>query len=315
LLLSTEAIIGQRDVSLISHSISGEVVIYNRYLINNPGSVKHAMKLEEIPEVYRPSSEVVSMPSKEEIKLELLELEYEKCCLRYEDLYKAVWNQFNYFIIATGAVLALGKDTVAIPLLICIATIPLIFWFWITFEPLNQYGDKVSFRAFEIETSLNESIGEHPPELLTDFSIASPIDRDKIKAESEVKSYLANPAGMKHFTRFYLRADIAREAKDSYHAPRVRTAVRLLAVGLHIAFFVALFFTIFRPSLPTDETKISVKGTPPNLTVISPADWKSFVEGQKQVSEAITTQTNAVNKSSIAVGQLESRIEKLEGRK
>ncbi|MFM9873696.1 MAG: hypothetical protein ACKVQS_09565 [Fimbriimonadaceae bacterium] len=90
-----------------------------------------------------------------EKEYELLKLEYAACAERYENLYKSIWTQFNYFIIATGALLAFGKDSFKIESLIVLASFPLLFWYFGTFETLNKYADKASERASEIENIFN----------------------------------------------------------------------------------------------------------------------------------------------------------------
>lgn len=90
---------------------------------------------------------------------ELYKLEYERAAIRYEDIYKAVWQIFSYLAVSAGAILAFGKDALGAHLAGLIACIPLLVWFWATFEPLNRYGDKVEDRLANIESALNEKFG------------------------------------------------------------------------------------------------------------------------------------------------------------
>ena len=90
-----------------------------------------------------------------EVQLDLYKLEYGKCLERYENIYKSIWTQFNYFLLAGGAILTFGKDTLGVELSGLLACLVLIFWFWATFHPLNKYGDEVASRAGEIEDALN----------------------------------------------------------------------------------------------------------------------------------------------------------------
>lgn len=90
--------------------------------------------------------------------LELAKLEYEKCAERYENVYKSIWTQFNYSLIAAGAILTFGKEHYPASMLALGAALCLIFWYWATYEPLNGYGDRVSVRAAEIEWWATETI-------------------------------------------------------------------------------------------------------------------------------------------------------------
>ncbi len=97
-------------------------------------------------------------PSKKEA-IELYKMEYERCALRYDDLYKAAWTNFSYIALIAGAILTFGSDSFMTELSIFVATLPLLFWWIATFEPLNRYGDQVQARAACIEKLLNELVG------------------------------------------------------------------------------------------------------------------------------------------------------------
>lgn len=83
-------------------------------------------------------------------------LEYETGAKRYEDLYRAIWQNFSFMAFLAGAVLTFGKDKLGTELAAVIACIPLILWYWATFEPLNEYGDKTAMRLASRERSLSQ---------------------------------------------------------------------------------------------------------------------------------------------------------------
>jgi len=91
-------------------------------------------------------------------QIELYKAEHDECVRRYEDIYKAIWTQFNYFIVVAGAALGFGKEAVGVPLAGLVACLALIFWYWATFEPLNRYGDQVARRAAILERILNKDL-------------------------------------------------------------------------------------------------------------------------------------------------------------
>src|SRR5712692_8172517 len=87
--------------------------------------------------------------------LELYKLEYERCAIRYEDIYKAIWTNFSYLAVVAGAILTFGGDRFQPEVSALLACLPLFFWWLATFEPLNRYGDRAATRLKEIEETVN----------------------------------------------------------------------------------------------------------------------------------------------------------------
>lgn len=108
-------------------------------------------KYEETPDTIGTSSS--------EQALDLYKMEYERCAQRYDDLYQAAWTNFSYIALIAGAILTFGNDSFMTELSIFVATLPLLFWWIATFEPLNRYGDQVQARAGVIEKLINELVG------------------------------------------------------------------------------------------------------------------------------------------------------------
>jgi exosortase/archaeosortase len=90
-------------------------------------------------------------------EFEIYKLKYQRCGQRYEDVYKAIWTNFSYMAVISGAILSFGGDRFEMALTVFLACLPLLFWFWATFEPLNRYGDQVVTRLSEIEKILNQN--------------------------------------------------------------------------------------------------------------------------------------------------------------
>ena len=121
--------------------------------------------------------------------IDLYKMEYERCAQRYDDLYGAAWTNFSYIALIAGAILTFGSDSFMTEVSIFVATLPLLFWWIATFEPLNRYGDQVQARAACIETLLNEAVGIGSPERR----------RDQESAEGECEK------GLRHFQDYSKR--------------------------------------------------------------------------------------------------------------
>lgn len=123
----------------------------------------NTLAVYSIPEAdlarYEVAADGVAASSSDEHALDLYKMEYERCAQRYDDLYQAAWTNFSYIALIAGAILTFGNDSFMTELSIFVATLPLLFWWIATFEPLNRYGDQVQARAAVIENLLNELVG------------------------------------------------------------------------------------------------------------------------------------------------------------
>lgn len=91
--------------------------------------------------------------------LEAYKLEYQLASSRYENIYKAIWQIFSYLSAVTGALLTFGGDHFQQNLLWVLVSLPLLFWYFSTFRPMNRYGDLCLGRLVEIEAGLNKLSG------------------------------------------------------------------------------------------------------------------------------------------------------------
>jgi len=87
---------------------------------------------------------------------ELYKLEYEKAAERYDNVYRSIWTIFSYMTAVAAGFLAFGADRIEPHALICIAAVPLLFWFWTSYLPLDRYGTEVIQRLGKIECILNK---------------------------------------------------------------------------------------------------------------------------------------------------------------
>lgn len=86
---------------------------------------------------------------------QLYTLEYEKAAERYENVYRSMWTIFSYLTAIAAGLLAFGADRIEPHALICFAALPLIFWFWTTYLPLDRYGNGAVARLAQLERLLN----------------------------------------------------------------------------------------------------------------------------------------------------------------
>lgn len=95
----------------------------------------------------------------DERDMRLYTLEYQKAAERYDNIYRSIWTIFSYLTAVAAGVLAFGSDRIEPHALICIAAIPLLFWFWTTYLPLDRYGNQVVNRLRELECLLKNRFG------------------------------------------------------------------------------------------------------------------------------------------------------------
>jgi hypothetical protein len=90
-----------------------------------------------------------------DVALELYKFEYEKGAERYENIYKAIWTNFSYMAIVSGAILTFSGTKFSVASSSVLACLPLYFWYFATYIPLNRYGDQVRDRLCDIERLIN----------------------------------------------------------------------------------------------------------------------------------------------------------------
>jgi hypothetical protein len=90
---------------------------------------------------------------------DLFKNEYNKAADRYENIYKAVWQNFSYMALLSGGILTFGGRGVDRSLTIAIAAIPLIFWYFVTYIPMDHYGHQNRAYLDKMETALRSADG------------------------------------------------------------------------------------------------------------------------------------------------------------
>ena len=99
-------------------------------------------------------------PNKEEWErtFNLFKLEYEQAAQRYENIYKAIWQIFQYMALLSGVILTFSSKSSVFPgkVIIFIALMPLLFWFLAIYLPMDRYGQQARKRLHKIEKEINK---------------------------------------------------------------------------------------------------------------------------------------------------------------
>ncbi|SRR6266540_1122168 len=88
---------------------------------------------------------------------ELKKLEYEKAAERYDNIYRAVWQNFSYMAAVSAGILTFGSNKITDNYLyVALALTPLVFWLIANFLPMDHYGDATRSRLKAIEEDINK---------------------------------------------------------------------------------------------------------------------------------------------------------------
>src|SRR5688572_22494927 len=69
----------------------------------------------------------------------LYQLEYKASAERYENIYKASWQDFSYLGAMAAGILAFASRSLPLSVALTIACLPLLFWFLATYLPMDHY--------------------------------------------------------------------------------------------------------------------------------------------------------------------------------
>lgn len=87
--------------------------------------------------------------------VEFRKLEYERAATRYNNVYESMWQIFSYMTAITAAILTFGADRFQVNFLGVLACLPLVFWFWASYLPLDSYGRDCLSTLTRIEHRIN----------------------------------------------------------------------------------------------------------------------------------------------------------------
>ena len=97
--------------------------------------------------------------AKEDDAFDAYKLVYQTAASRYDNIYRSVWTIFSYMTVVAAAILSFGGQRFYGEPLTLLGSLPLIFWFWTTFLPLNRYGDQTLKNLVQIEERINTHAG------------------------------------------------------------------------------------------------------------------------------------------------------------
>jgi hypothetical protein len=99
----------------------------------------------------------IPVDSREQKRFELVKLEYEKAAERYDNIYRAVWQNFSYMAALSAGILTFGAGKIPDDfLLVALGLTPLVFWLIAIFMPMDYYGDATRSRLRAIEEDVNK---------------------------------------------------------------------------------------------------------------------------------------------------------------
>ncbi|MEK6408216.1 MAG: hypothetical protein AABN34_14745 [Acidobacteriota bacterium] len=183
-------------------------------------------------ELIVPSAPADAGKPERDVALDLYKMEYERGAERYENIYKALWTNFSYMALVSGAILTFGGARFEPEFCALLACLPLLFWWIASYEPLNHYGDHVAERLDWIEIILNETYG-----LCTPY-------QQRPAGMPELKWKIEQHKGLGHFREFGERKQARKHGADLGVAPAAPPPQRKLLEPILGAAFAAIVISI-----------------------------------------------------------------------
>ena len=218
----------------------------------------------------------MSREKEEDRKFDLFKMEYERAAERYENIYKAIWQNFSYLAVVSGGILAFGPDAqLPIEVVVTAALLPLVFWFLVTYLPMDRYGNLARARLGAIEAILNEEYFPGAKET------EKPYD-DQRFGEIPVTKHLNHYSG---FYGFKLK-------KDFWFPWRVRHAMMVFGTIVTVVFSAAFYSTIchYVGEQPEEANRvIELEAKPIEVQVRNPElqDVQSAIEALSEQVRAL----------------------------
>jgi hypothetical protein len=85
---------------------------------------------------------------------------YAEAADRYDNIYRSIWTIFSYMSAVTAAFLAFGGQRITAEAIAAIAPLPLMFWFWSTYFPLDRYGNNTLNELKTLENDMAKEYGQ-----------------------------------------------------------------------------------------------------------------------------------------------------------
>ncbi|ACK69842.1 hypothetical protein PCC7424_1398 [Gloeothece citriformis PCC 7424] len=89
----------------------------------------------------------------------MFKLEYEQAAQRYENIYRAIWQIFQYMAFLAGGILTFASksNTFSQENIIFFALTPLVFWFLAIYIPMNKNGKNTKKCLTNIEEKIKNN--------------------------------------------------------------------------------------------------------------------------------------------------------------
>jgi hypothetical protein len=209
--------------------------------------------------------------------LRLLEMEYKSSVRRHDDIYKSMWTNFSYMAILAAGILTFGKDKLPLELIGLLACLPLVFWFWSSFLPLDRYGNQVAKRIAEIEKFLSAMYFHS----VQDLDIV-----DNTATENKARG------GLFLYTDFESRKK-ANEGMIRWLSEkiRVRKPVGVFAIVIHVLLII-MAFNWCRHSFPFDTPE------KPDVQILSSVE--SMKNSLSSISNSAEQISNSTRKATLS---------------
>jgi len=167
----------------------------------------------------------------EKTRLEFWKIEYEKGAERYENIYKALWQNFQYLALVSAAILTFGKDSLPAGMIMLLAGLPVLFWFVAQYIPMDRYGVAARDRLAEIEHEFNDYFAKNSA-------------NSKIIPE------------FRHYTEFSKNFKGTHRKKGLFWSTwRVRTAVKYSALVMFVVWVILVVCAFRHPTYFAGEKK------------------------------------------------------------
>lgn len=204
-----------------------------------------------------------------ELQFEIFKLEYEQAAQRFENIYQAIWQIFSYLSAIAAAIAAFGASNLSMPVVIVIALLPLGFWFFAIYIPMDFYGHRVGARLADMEDGFNEKF-------LKDYP-----DTPKLKLFEDFKKHTKAQPNCLRFKWFFKRSKFwffrwfkrlfkwLNNPWQNLNNPwqthwRVRYAISVFALVAAVVWFLSFCITIKNFSqLEANPSKMEIKLEPP----------------------------------------------------
>ena len=96
-------------------------------------------------------------------------IEYQVCAETYRHTYQTIWQACAVFSVISAAMITIAKPEIQ-SYVQKFSLLPIIFWYFGIFTPMNKYGEQRATRLAEIEDLLSSDISDLEMKHFRDFN-------------------------------------------------------------------------------------------------------------------------------------------------